>query len=101
MLGALVLCMLFVYVCVCGGGGPCTCIYFLCKLLLSGVREGWYQCRCVSTGFVCTDVVGCVWLIKWGALAWRVSSIAEVGLRCVRACVVGRGGGLYVCGEYV
>ena len=36
-----------------------------------------------------------------GVLAGCVSSIAEVGLLCVRACVVGRGGGLYVCGEYV
>ena len=44
--------------------------------------------------------------LKWvggggGVLAGCVSSIAEVGLLCVRACVVGRGGGLYVCGEYV
>ena len=39
------------------------------------------------------------WVAGVGVLDWCVSSIAEVGLLCVCACVVGRGGGLYMCGD--
>ena len=56
----------------------------------------------MSTGYVCADVVCCVCVMKWCVCVWGgvvvvlagcVSSIAEVGLLYVRACVVGRGGG--------
>ena len=45
---------------------------------------------------VCDEMVVAVVGDGGGVFVWCVSSIEEAGLLCVRACVVGRGGGVCV-----